>query len=138
MRYRLILASAISSTVLVGAIGVDLFLSAGVSLGWNKIPEGSLGHSLFFFFFFGWPLAMAGTLALCAVSRALLGEKGRFISFRAVLLSSAFLGAGGASLVWAIFWNDTKGIGQVGAIGFVAGLIAGTLLWAVWRPAGSQ
>ena len=133
MSSRTLIAAVVSSALIVAVVGSCLYVSAGAVLGRNNLPDGALGYGMFYVFFFGWPIALAVTLAAAALGISLSKQRGRRLTLPIVAIPAALLGALVASVAWSLAWNNFDHLGLMGGIGLIAGAAGGVCFWALMR-----
>jgi len=131
-RRRLWLGSVLAPPAAVVACWAGAMVA--VALGYGRAPGDAAGltvagagHALFFFLFFGVPVAYAGSI-VAVLGYALL-RRGGWLTVRGVVGGGALLGAGLVPLAWALLWGHADGFAAV--LGVFAGAAAGLTFWSV-------
>jgi hypothetical protein len=131
MSKNLLFAAACAS--LTAIIGVSVGFYALARLSGLQVPASNVEHAAFFFAFFGWPIALALSVAV-GFSAVVLHRGGSYrLTLWTSVLGSGLLGAVVLSICWAILWNGFEGTPSSAAVGFLAGSLAGICFWALIR-----
>ena len=129
--FRTLIAAAISATVIISVFVLGMYVAHGRS---NASPTvDGLGHAMFFFFFFGWPIAFVTVTAVAGIGSRLSNTPVRDIPPVGIVGAACALGAIGFASAWAAMWGDTTGSIEIAAMGAVAGLLAGVCFVLIVR-----
>ena len=133
MSPRWVVASAVSSAVVVGTIGVGLYAIAGRTPS-ERVPLSGLYNLLFYLFLIGWPLAFVLTLLVAGVALWTLERRRRVIGLAEVAVTAAVFGAISVPVAVGATWHEPWSIAQSVVIGAVAGLLGGLCFWLFTKP----
>jgi hypothetical protein len=127
---------SIRLAALVAPLAAVLVVWLGVFLGVQALdgvtpPPGAAGHTLFFFLFFGAPVAYGLTALVAWPTYGALRRRRWRPHLGPIIIGAGLLGAVALPLVWALFWGSLERLGFLSSLGAVAGVAAGALFWFI-------
>jgi len=131
-RRRLLWAAVASSAAIVCAISWSSCAYLVVVAGAERATLAAVGLTTFYFFLFGWPIAIVATLlgvrAYCA-----LQQKYGCVRCAAVILPPTLLGSVVFTVAWDLFQNSVRGVALTAALGAIGGFAGGACFWLIAR-----
>ena len=127
-----IAAALVASAVVVIAFFVGLYLYFLASDGIGA-SVGGAARALFFFLFFGWPVAFGVVLVAGPLGLRVAAARAQPISATVIGLVAGLFGFIAWPLVWRAFWGNWGGTLHVGIMGALAGLLGGVSYWRLIR-----